>query len=298
MANSISSLNMTTVARETLTTLLPKFGSISKMCRNFSGDFMGNNAAALNVNLFAATSGAEYTGTSTTYAVTDITTTAVTVTPTELYAHQTWNGVNQSGTPVDMVRALMPGLVSAVASQAWAKIGALVLAANYAQTPLLSTAANFDADDLADLQSRLDTLQVSEDNRMAILSPAYTRYLSSDNAIQAVYASGTDSVIQRGVLPMIHGFVIDKVTGTIPANAQSLAGWVNGPEAFAIAARMPTAEGLSGVSIGSAVDPDTGLPIQVRYWRDPNTGLFHLWAGMMFGAAVGQGNALVRITSA
>ena len=297
MANSITSLNMTAVAQDTLTALLPKFGAISRYSRNFSGDFMGNNTAALNVNLFAATTGAEYTGTSTTYAVTDITSSSVTVTPTELYAHQVWNGVNQSGTPVDIVANLIPIQASAVAASAFAKMGALVTAANYS-TSLLSTAANFDADDLADLQSQLDTAQVNESGRVAVLKPTYTRYLSADNSIQATYASGTSSVIQQGILPSVHGFEIAKVTGTIPANAESLEGWVSGPEAFALAARMPTPEGLSGVQIGNAVDPDTGLPLQVRFWRDPNTGLFHLWTGMMFGVSKGQGAALIRIRSA
>jgi hypothetical protein len=288
---------MTAVAQDTLTALLPKFGALSKYSRNFSGDLMGNNTAALNVNLFAATTGAEYDQNSTTYAVTDIASSSVTVTPTELYAHQVWNGVNQSGTPVDIVANLIPIQASAVAAAAFAKMGALVTVANYAGE-LISTAANFDADDLADLQSRLDTAQVNESGRVAVLKPTYTRYLSADNAIQATYASGTSSVIQQGILPNIHGFDIAKVTGTIPANAQSLEGWVSGPEAFALAARMPTPDGLAGVQIGSAVDPDTGLPLQVRFWRDANTGLFHLWTGMMFGIAKGNGATLIRIRSA
>lgn len=299
MPNSIASLNMTALTRDTLATALPQFGFLKGYSTDFSGELMPKGATSLSVNTFAAITGAEYTSASTTYAVQDITSTARTITPTILYGHQTWNEVSEAGTPIEVAAKLAPVLMSAVAAQAFAKVGALVTAANYS-TSLLSTAANFDADDLTDLDSQLDTAQASRGNRYAIIKPTYKRYLASDNAIQAAYAYGSNQVVATGNIPNVHGFNIIPVTGTIPANAEALEGWVSAPEAMVMAARMPNFDsGLTqNAQVGEAVDPDTGLPIQMRYWFDINTGLHHLWAGTRFGVATGLGTALIRIRSA
>jgi hypothetical protein len=223
-----------------------------------------------------------------------MTVTGITVTPTILYAKWAMNDLERMRNPTNPLR-IAQALTNGVASQAFTKLNAVVTATNFTTSSTI-TAANFDADDLADLATTLkSTLKAQDEGRVAILAPSYFGNLSKDGDISAAYASGTTSVIIDNVIAKVRGFGIHQVD-SIAAGAKSLGSWVSDTQALVVVARMPdTILGGDVINVETIVDEASGLPLQLveRY----SNGNWSVTASILFGVAKGT-NTLVRITTA
>ncbi len=293
---AITSLNMTEVARDVFPSLVSAIGPVLKSSYRVSTDPF---AKTVTVNVFGARTGAEFTQSTGSYTATAAATTSFDVVTTEVYDYMTMNKLSFLQTPVDVIRGLLPTMGDAIANKMFAMQNALVTTA-FTNAKITSTAANWDADDMADAATTLTTVKASNQGRYAVLEPAYYGALSKDNAIQAAYAFGDDGVIKRNAIPSVHGFELN----TVPAVADSgdvanLVGWVAAPEAFAVAFRpaFESAEVPTYAQMGSYTDPTTGITITTKLW-DGNDGNYHLWAGVGFGIARARVTALTAIVSA
>ena len=293
---AITSLNMTEVARDVFPSLVSAIGPVLQSSYRVVTD---PHAKTVSVNVFGARTGAEFTQATASYTATAAATTSFDVVTTEVYDYLTMNKLSFLQTPVDVIRGVLPTMGDAIANKMFAMQNALVTTA-FTNTKITSTAANWDADDLADAATTLTTVKASNSGRYAVLEPAYYGALSKDNAIQAAYAFGDDGVIKRNVIPSVHGFSLN----TVPAVADSadvanLVGWVAAPEAFAVAFRpsFESAEVPTYAQMGSYTDPGTGITITTKLW-DGNDGNYHLWAGVGFGIARARVTALTAIVSA
>ncbi len=293
---AITSLNMTEVSREVFPSLISEIGPI------LSNSFRVENnpfAKTTSVNVFGERTGAEFTQSTGSYTATAAATTAIDVTFTEVYDYMTMNKLSFLQSPVDVVMGLLPTMGNAIANKMFAMQNALVTTA-FTNTKITSTAANWDADDLADAATTLSTTKTSKSGRYAVLEPAYYGALSKDNAIQAAYAFGDDGVIKRNVIESVHGFGLHMVPAVADsADVANMVGWVAGPEAFAVGFRpsFESAEVPTYASMGTYTDPNFGITITTRLW-DGNDGNYHLWAGVGFGIARGRVTALTAIVSA
>ncbi len=293
---AITSLNMTDVSRRVFPHLVSKIGPLLQSTyRVESNPF----AKTVDVNVFGSRTGAEFTQSTGSYTATAAATTAISVTTTEVYDYMTMNKLSFLQTPVDVVQGLLPTMADAIANKMFAMQNALVTT-DFTNTKITSTAANWDADDMADAATTLSTVKASEQGRYAVLEPAYYGALSKDNAIQAAYAFGDDGVIKRNVIQNVHGFGINMVPAVADSgDVANLVGWVAAPEAFAVAFRpsFESGEVPTYAKMGSYTDPTTGITITTKIW-DGNDGNYHLWAGVGFGIARGRVTALTAIVSA
>lgn len=293
---AITSLNMTAVSRDVFPHLVSKIGPILQSSYRVANDPF---AKTVEVNVFGARTGAEFTQSTGSYTATAASTTSISVTTTEVYDYMTMNKLSFLQTPVDVVMGLLPTMADAIANKMFAMQNALVTTA-FTNTKITSTAANWDADDMADAATTLSTVKASTDGRYAVLEPAYYGALSKDNSIQAAYAFGDDGVIKRNIIQNVHGFALNMVPAVADsADVANLVGWVAAPEAFAVAFRpsFESSEVPTYAQVGSYTDPTTGITITTKIW-DGNDGNYHLWAGVGFGIARGRVTALTAIVSA
>ena len=294
---AITSLNMTEVSRRTFPGLLTEIGPILDCMVRVTKD---PSAKTVSVNTFGEVSGREFTQSDARWTTDAASSTAIDVTMTELYHVMKMNHLSAGQTPADLVDEYLPVIGRALGKKMFAMMNALVTAAAYTNTAITSTAANWDADDMADAATGLDVANASETGRYAVLTPTYTGALSKDNAIQAAYAFGDDGVIKRNVIPNVHGFEIAKVSSVAASgDVANLVGWLAAPEAFAVgfAPAIQNSKFGSSAIVGSYTDPTTGITITTKFWDD-NTGNYHIWAGLMFGISAGQAAALTILKSA
>ena len=104
-------------------------------------------------------------------------------------------------------------------------------------------------------------------------------------------AYGGAEAIRTGVIPNLLGFA--KI---IEAPTMTLAGFVCHPDAIAVANRyLAPVEPRSYQEVGTAKDEDSGLPVGVRTYGDPDTGLLPVSCELAFGREIGNADALLRI---
>lgn len=294
---AITTLNMTAVSRDVFPSLVSVIGPVLDSTVRVSGDA---TAKTISVNVFGARTGAEFTQSTGSYTASAASTTAIDVTVTEVYDYATMNKLSFLQTPVDVVKALLPRMGEAIGLKMFAMQNALVTAAAFTNTAITSTAANWDADDMADAATGLSTAKASKIGRYAVFGPSYYGALSKDTQIQSAYAFGDDGVIKRNLIPSVHGFSVHEVSDVAASgDVAALEGWLAAPEAFAVAFRpsFESAEVPTYAMMGSYTDPGTGITITTKIW-DGNDGNYHIWAGVGFGIARGQVAALTLLKSA
>ena len=87
---AITSLNMTAVSRDIFPSLVPAFGPVLQNSVRVTQDA---SAKSIDVNIFAERTGAEFTQATGSYTATAASTSAITVTLTEVYDYLTMNNL-------------------------------------------------------------------------------------------------------------------------------------------------------------------------------------------------------------
>jgi len=165
----------------------------------------------------------------------------------------------------------------------------------------VSTAANYDVDDQADLWEYIKTKGVTG-NISAIHTVPYAAALLKDSAIQDKSASQMQTLSTGELEPLLGArqfytdafptAITDENTGVI----------YTGKETAAIALAVPNQveaglENASGVRIEQVTDPDSGLSLVWRTWVNSDTGVYWGSVYIMHGQSFIQ-DAAVRIVSA
>lgn len=290
-------LNMTAISQDVFPSLVASIGPVLDSAIKVSDD---PAAKTVTVNIFDDVVGNEFTQSTGSYTETAVNNTGISVTMTEVYMIRKINKLAFIQTPMDVIKGLLPKIGVGIAKKMFAMQNALVTAAAYTNTALTSTAANFDADDVADLATSLDTANVPEMGRSLVVLPSYVGALSKDNTIQAAYSFGDDGVIKRNLIPSVHGFSVHKASSIAASgDVANLTGWAAGKEAFAVAFRpsMESADVPTYAAMGSYTDPKTSITITTKIW-DGNDGNYRIGGFVGFGIARGQVAALTLIKSA
>lgn len=290
-------LNMTEVSRGIFPSLTEGIGPVLECCRKVEGDPM---AKTVDVKIFATPTANEFDQSTGSYTESSVDNTTISVTMTEIYHVAKINHLVIEQTPVAIEQYLQE-IGTAIADKMFSKMNALVTAAAYTGTATTKLASAFDADVMADAARDLSKSRASKRNRYAILTPDYTGNLSKDNAIQAAYAFGDDSVIKRNEIMNVHGFRVHEVYDVAASgDVASLEGWFAAPEAFAVGfgpAPIQNAMFPSAARFGSFSEAKTGITIVTKMW-DGNDGNYRLGGYVKFGIARGQTAALRILKSA
>lgn len=174
-------------------------------------------------------------------------------------------------------------------------------AGNYgAASKLTQSYANFDMDDVIDLEAIADTQNWPDMMRGLILPPAYLGNVKKDIAATGGIATfGISSTGQVESFPMINSFNLGK-SNIVPSNSESLEGMIVYPSAILVgfAPIPPQGRVADVVDYVAMEDPETGLVLEFREWGVANSDTTYWTVEVNYGYAVGETAALKRIVSA
>ena len=179
----------------------------------------------------------------------------------------------------------------ALSQKCMTEINSLITAANYSSST--NTGANLSYAEVVAAQKTLDDAK-APDKRALVLGNGYLSDLRSDASIIAAFQLGAN-VISTGSLGSIAGAQVYQFSN-LSANAESLAGFLCGADAIAVATALPFNE-IPGAEVSQATDPATGLSVQVMVIQE-QSGYLNVTATLLFGAAVGRATSLRRLTTA
>jgi hypothetical protein len=142
-------------------------------------------------------------------------------------------------------------------------------------------------------QKTLDDAK-APDKRALVLGNGYLADLRGDASIIAAFQLGAN-VISTGSLGSIAGAQVYQFSN-LANNSESLAGFICGADAIAVATALPFNE-IPGAEVSQATDPATGLSVQVMIIQE-QSGYLNVTATLLFGCAVGRATSLRRLTTA
>lgn len=179
----------------------------------------------------------------------------------------------------------------ALSQKCMTEINSLITAANYSSGT--NVGANISYAEVVAAQKTLDDAK-APDKRALVLGNGYLSDLRSDSSIIAAFQLGAN-VISTGSLGSIAGAQVYQFSN-LSANAESLAGFLCGADAIAVATALPFNE-IPGAEVSQATDPATGLSVQVMVIQE-QSGYLNVTATLLFGCAVGRATSLRRLTTA
>lgn len=296
MANTIAGVNLAEIAQESLPFLQSTFAPLKALMTDFSADIADRGASVTTRVPTTPTAQDLSSG----YSATDVAMTAKTITLSNFQGF-VWgfSDLERSKSSILLNDLFIQPALDAVGAKIFGDIWNLVLAANFA-TEVVSSAANFDRNDLVDMAATLTgTKKAPKMNRSFICNPTY--YASLVKSMNAAEIPGFTQEKREGTVPRVAGFDIyqsdlcDNNNGT----GEDLAGVALHKSALLMAARSVDSSGAAaaGVEVADIVVPDLNLPVQFRRWYDPNSGVLKYSLGVLYGVAVGNDMA-VRVASA
>lgn len=291
MSNTIAGANLAEIAQESLPNLKSTFAPLAALTTDFSSDISSRGASVttrfpVNPTAIDLSSG---------YTVNDVSMTAKTITLNTFFGFvYGFTDVERSKSSIMLNELFIQPALQALGNKVFGDLWNLVTAANFAQTPLNTTAGDFDRSDLADLSATLTgDLKAPKQGRSVVLNPTY--YASLVKSLNSAEIPGITADKAEGVVPRVAGFDVYQ-TDLADANSEYLQGFAFHKSSLLMAGRSVDATGAasSGVEVADVVIPDLGLPVQFRKWYDPDLGVLKYSCGILYGLSVGQ-NFGVRI---
>jgi hypothetical protein len=187
-----------------------------------------------------------------------------------------------------VINAFREEAVAKIVKRANAAVAALVTNANYSSNIVIA-AADFDYNDVVDLDTALDDLLAPE-QRGLILNSSYIGALRKDAKLTSAFnTQGNNSVVRTGIVGQIGTLQVMQYAG-LPANGENLVGFAAAKDAICIGTGS-----VWSMAPNSGVATSGGLSVLVE--SEYTGGILYLTAAIRFGAAKGRSN-LRRIKSA
>jgi len=305
MANTLNGTIYTNIARRGFDYYLAALTALDNFSTDFS-DEVRAQGTSVQTRLIPAPAAAQdlvddltndYSA-----ATTDMTTTAVTVNldkhPITGF-HFTDSEYNKiaAGVFTDTIDRVIRTHAYTIAKAVLDNVFSLVTLANYGNAALISTAGNFDADDMADLRAvavAAGWTPFLGNGAGAILSPTYYTALLKDAAI-ADYSASQSDALRSGVLPNVYGFRTVEAPA-LPTNSEHLYGFISTPDALAVAMRAPATQASNRFEAYEVmVDDTTGAVMTyAAIFTEKYRRIEHTFE-VLHGAAKANTSALKRI---
>lgn len=171
----------------------------------------------------------------------------------------------------------------------------LVTNTNFSTAGLVTSAANFDEDDVADLALVCDLADMPQDGRYLVLAPAYIAALRKVGEIKDSAGYGYNA-IQSGNIPMLHGFKI-VMSNLIPDNSEYLTGFATNGAGIAAAFRYLQPQEGNKYTRAEKVVGEGGITLGLREWYSEDYGNRRVVMECVYGKVLGLAAGLKRITS-
>lgn len=166
----------------------------------------------------------------------------------------------------------------------------------------IGASGTFTAKTLTLIKNGLDAFLNPDMDRLVVLPPNYYNALLQDPALVAYLYAGQIEALTKGVLPELFGF-LPYMTQAANDLTSPVEGMAMTPSATLLAARLPqdysqVFPDMPPTAIVEAVtEPETGLSLQMVRFVDHKLAETRARAAVSFGAAVGQKNAGILLTS-
>ena len=178
---------------------------------------------------------------------------------------------------------------NALAQKCMDEVRSIITVANFSSDVVSGAALSYA--EVLSAKKTLDDNKASEP-RVLVLNNKYTQDLLADSTITGANGLGAQ-VISSGRVGTLAGAEVYQWSNLL--NTQDLAGFMAGADSIAVAAALPYTE-IPGWEVANAIEPDTGLGVQVIVGQE-QSGYLNVTATLLFGAAKGQGASLVRFES-
>jgi hypothetical protein len=297
MANDLQNVNLDKLAQESLPAFVETFAPLNAFTTDFSTD-IASSGQSIGTRYVDELVGNGDVSTGYAAIAEDVTYNPVTI------QLDKWKGFTIGFTDLERSKAefslkddfIIPGL-EVVGKLFFDDLWALVTAANFTQSTTI-TAANWDRDDLADLNATLNKAKIIKSGRSVVQNPDY--YASMLKTLNSAEMPGLINEKVEAIAPRIAKF--DQWESTLADdNVENLAAFACQKSALVIAARQIISDEMqtaAGVQNSTVVVPGLGLPIRLREWYDSNAGKQYLNMNVLYGMSVGKPTAGVRVTSA
>ena len=178
---------------------------------------------------------------------------------------------------------------NALAQKCMDEVRGIITVSNFSSDVVSGAALSYA--EVLSAKKTLDDNQAAEP-RVLVLNNKYTQDILGDSTIVGANGFGAE-VIRTGRVGTLAGAEVYQWSNLL--NTQDLAGFMCGADSIAVAAALPYTE-IPGWEVANAVDSDTGLGVQVIVGQE-QSGYLNVTATLLFGAAKGRGESLVRFES-
>jgi hypothetical protein len=291
MANSIAGANLAEIAQESLAGLS---SPLSALTTDFSSDVQGAGESVTTRYPTKPTAADMSAGIKT--ASQDVAMTSATVTLNQHYGFTYgFTDVERSKSSINLNALFIEPALQALGDKVFGDVWNLITAANFGTAEVI-TAANFDRDDLADLNATLtSTKKAPQAGRSVFMNPAY--YASLVKTLNSAEIPGITEEKREALVPRVAKFDCYE-TDLADANGENLAAFAFQRNALLMAGRGVDTEMAeqAGIEVETVVIPGLGLPVQFRRFYD-NDGILYYNCNLLYGVAKGVDYG-VRITTA
>jgi len=171
----------------------------------------------------------------------------------------------------------------------------VVKGANYS-SKVEVTAANFDADEVADLREDGLDQNLYPDQCTLVLQNDYFTSLLKDTDISHAMNYGSAEVVQGGRVPSLFGIKSIYESNSVPDNSDDLKGFYCHPSALAVAMRyLEPINTQEYIAANRLTDEDSGIVLGYREFYSPDTGTQTAVLEAVFGKTVGIAENLIRV---
>jgi hypothetical protein len=294
MSNSIAGANLAEIAQESLAGLSSLFAPLSALTTDFSADVQGAGESVTTRYPTKPTAADMSAGIKT--ASQDVAMTSATVTLNQHYGFTYgFTDVERSKSSINLNALFIEPALQALGDKVFGDVWNLITAANFGTAEVI-TAANFDRDDLADLNATLtSTKKAPQAGRSVFMNPAY--YASLVKTLNSAEIPGITEEKREALVPRVAKFDCYE-TDLADANGENLAAFAFQRNALLMAGRGVDTEMAeqAGIEVETVVIPGLGLPVQFRRFYD-NDGILYYNCNLLYGVAKGVDYG-VRITTA
>jgi len=294
MANTLGTTNANVIAQRALEILVEDYSWLGRQAvADFSNDAARYNASVYTSKLSALT--AQDYSQANGYVASAVTQTDVQITLNK-FKHVSYSVDDQERTTsaVNIIERFAGAAAHAIGLQMVGDLLALVTTSNFT-TSITVGSGSFSYGWAVSAGVALNSNKVQANGRYAVLSPSYFGALLKDSSVVANPQISGDAVRNAG-LGAVAGFNVNQYP-SVPTNSATLGGFFAQQEALVIAARVP--EIPTGVPIPGDIsivtEPRTGLSIMSREHYNIQAGTLQRTLALIYGVAVGESRALVRV---
>ena len=209
-------------------------------------------------------------------------------------------------TPQVLQNTYLPQMVKQMANGVVVDAISNVTSSKFTNTITFASSSNFTVTGSTSLQAgatTLSNLEIPEEGRYALVAPSIQASLAA--GIMPTYFFGDDKVVKANNIQQVLNFTLAKyprfANATLPqggskySGGDKLVGILGHADGLVVAMRAPIDVNNALVQSATAVDPTSGISLQVRWIYDVSLPAWRMAVVGIYGTAAGNTNAIIPL---